>query len=370
MSDFTYLVPGFIPTDCISSPGELDQMVADAQPVSNVSFNYYSATAPDIITYPALARCIWVDTHATPYVKRLYSSATSSWIIEVPAPGSITGDMIADSTITLAKIKASIYGPLQVAQVNAGQTAWNAVPAATLFSSTYPLAITSLSRSAVGAYVLSSNGVTNSWALFTSYFTAGVVPLTSISTTGAPDPSVLSFVGGTLGYRTVNASVADNTLAITKIVSGPANTILGMDVTGAVKTWLTAAQLYSLFQPYVTSTLYKTAAGSVQAVPVAGAAVTFATGQGAGVTNFGAWAICVTGENGYATDDRILWTAFYDVNGDEVYNFTVAMGANGDLIVQRPNRTGFMLGSNKSGSIYNATFTPGNWRVGGWAYAV
>ena len=66
MSDYTFLVPGFIPTDCISSPGELDQMVADAQPVSNVSFNYYSETAPDIITYPALSRCIWVDTHNTP----------------------------------------------------------------------------------------------------------------------------------------------------------------------------------------------------------------------------------------------------------------------------------------------------------------
>lgn len=370
MSDYTFLVPGFIPTDCISSPGELDQMVADAQPVSNVSFNYYSATAPDIITYPALSRCIWVDTHTTPYVKRLYSSATSSWVIEVPAPGSITGAMIADHTITLAKLKASIYGANTVAQVNSSSTAWQAVPASTLFSSSYRLDINSISLSAVGAYVLSSNGVTNSWALFSSYFTAGVVPISSIATTGAPDPSVLSFVGGTLGYRTVNASIADDTLAITKLVSGPANTILGMDATGAVKTWLTAAQLYSLFQPYISSTLYKTAAGAVQAVPTAGSAVTFATGQGASVTNFGAWAICVTGENGYVTGDRIDWTSFIDLNGDEVYNFTVAMGANGDLIVQRPNRSGFMIGSNKDASIYNASFTPGNWRVGGWAYAV
>lgn len=370
MSDYSFLVPGFIPTDCISSPGELDQMVADAQPVATVSFNYYSATAPDIITYPALARCIWIDTHTTPYVKRLYSSATSSWVVEVPAPGSITGDMLADSTITLAKIKASIYGAKTVAQVNAGQTAWAAVPASTLFSSADPLAITSLSLSGVGAYVLSSNGVTNSWATFASYLTAGVVPLTAISTTGAPNPSVLSFDGTSLGYRTVNAACADNTLAITKLVSGPPNTILGMDPTGAVKSWLTAAQLYSLFQPYISSSIYKTPAGSVQAVPTAGSAVTFATGQGANVTNFGAWAICVTGENGYVTGDRVLWTSFYDLFGTEEFNFTVAMGADGSLIVQRPNRAGLMLGSNKDGTAYNSAFTPGNWRVGGWAYAV
>jgi hypothetical protein len=370
MSDYTFLVPGFIPTDCISSPGELDQMVADAQPVSNVSFNYYSATAPDIITYPALARCIWVDTHATPYVKRLYDTGTSSWIIEVPAPGSITGDMIADSTIPLTKLKASLYGANTVAQVNGTSTAWQAVPANTLFSSSYRLDINSLSLSAVGAYVLSSNGVTNSWATFASYFTAGVVPISSISTSGAPDPSVLSFVGGTLGYRTVNASVADDTLAITKLVSGPANTILGMDSSGAVKTWLTPAQMYSLFQPFIGATLYATAPGLVQAVPAAGASVTFATGQGAAVTNFGAWLICVTAENGYVTGDRVLWTSCYDNNGTEEINFMVAMGANGDLIVQRPGIGGHFIGSNKSGSVYNAAFTPANWRVGGWAYAV
>jgi len=370
MSDYSFLVPGFIPTDCISSPGELDQMVADAQPVATVSFNYYSPTAPDIITYPALARCTWTDTHARPYVKKLYDSVTSSWVPEVPADGSITGAMLADGTIPLTKLKASLYGANTVTVVNSSSTAFITVPANTLFGPSYRLSINAIDLSPVGAYVLSSNGVTNSWATFASYLTAGVVPITAISTTGAPDPSVLSFVGGTLGYRTVNASVADNTLAITKLVSGPPNTILGMDPTGAVKSWLTAAQLYSLFQPYITSTIYKTAPGSVQAVPAAGSTVTFATGQGANVTNFGAWVVCTTAENGYAVNDRVLWTCLFDTGGDEINNCSVAMTATGDLVAQRPNNSGALLGPNKDGSVYGATFTPGNWRVGGWAYAV
>jgi hypothetical protein len=315
MSDYTFLVPGFIPTDCISSPGELDQMVADAQPVSNVSFNYYSATAPDIITYPALARCIWVDTHATPYVKRLYDTGTSSWIIEVPAPGSITGDMIADSTIPLTKLKASLYGANTVAQVNGTSTAWQAVPANTLFSSSYRLDINSLSLSAVGAYVLSSNGVTNSWVTFASYFTAGVVPISSISTTGAPDPSVLSFVGGTLGYRTVNASVADDTLAVTKLVSGPSNTILGMDATGTVKTWFTAAQIYELIAPYTAINSYATATGNQQAIPAANNTNTFTHGLLAAPAAYGASIICTTSDLGYAVGTMIEVASLYRGGG-------------------------------------------------------
>jgi len=338
-------------------------MVADAQPVSNVSFNYYSATAPDIITYPALARCIWVDTHATPYVKRLYSSATSSWIIEVPAPGSITGDMIADSTITLAKIKASIYGPLQVAQVNAGQTAWNAVPAATLFSSTYPLAITSLSLSGVGAYVLSSNGVTNSWALFTSYFTAGVVPISSISTTGAPDPSVLSFVGGTLGYRTVANAAANDSIPITKVLHDAALNIPRTNAAGTATEWASPAQIVASLSPYITSG-YRTPAANYAAVPAVSSSQPFLHGLGGTPFRAGARMICITADGPFAVGQVLDWMCMMNIGSDDGAGGYGVSWDNTNVYVTRPaNRD---LNFYYMGSVGYA-LTPANWKVAAWA---
>ena len=368
MSDYTFLVPGFIPTDCISSPGELDQMVADAQPVSNVSFNYYSATAPDIITYPALSRCIWVDTHTTPYVKRLYSSATSSWVIEVPAPGSITGAMIADHTITLAKLKASIYGANTVAQVNSSSTAWQAVPASTLFSSSYRLDINSISLSAVGAYVFSSNGVTNSWSTFASYLTAGVVPLTAIATTGAADPSVLSFVGGTLGYRTVVAATADATLPVGKLVPGAVNYFAVTDPTGAFVTWISPAQVYALVSSSINATRYNTATGALQALPSV-ATASFGHSLGATPTRFGGFIICTLADPlapTYSVGDKIDWTSLqYQEGTDEIYSLTMACD-NLNVYLQAIPSSAALEVSGKTGAT-RTTLTPGSWKCGAWA---
>jgi len=371
MSDPVLIEPGPIPGACITSAGELDAMIAGALPVDPNGWVWTSATAPDVVTYTILKRWIWVDlTDPTKPVKRCWNASMSSWDLELPPDGSITGAMIADGTITLNKLSVVGGSPLMVLRINGAGTMVEFTDPQNLFDATHRLPVDHLALSAAGSYVLTSDGTTNVWSTKASFFSGVTYAINQIATAGAPDPSVLSFVGGTLNYRTVNASVADNTVAITKLVDGPANTMLGMDATGLIKSWLTGAQLYSLFQPYITSTLYKTAAASVQAVPVAGAAVTFATGQGAGVTNFGAWAICVTAENGYVAGDRILWTTFYDTSGDEVIHCSVSMSADGNLALQRPLRTGSWLGSSKDGVTYNAAFTPGNWRVGGWAYNI
>ena len=251
MSDYAYLEPGFIPAACISSPGELDQMVAGAQPVSTISFNYVSATAPDIITYPDLARATWQDTSAVPHLNKLYNPTTLSWEVQVPSAGSITGSMIADDTIPLSKLQHTAGQAGFVIRENSTSTAYIADDPQNLFTTTDRLSVTVLSLSAAGSYVLTSNGVANTWGTFSSLLTAGSVPLTAISNTGATNPSVLSWDGATLAYRTVVSATANATLPVGKLVPDTANYIAVTDPTGTFVTWISPAQLLALLAPSI-----------------------------------------------------------------------------------------------------------------------
>lgn len=301
---YTLLVPP-VPGACIASPGELEALVSQATPGTNIGMVYWGPTAPDIVTYPLFATFLWIDTSGPTIVVRNYNTATLSWEGPVIADGSIVDSMIADGTITLDKLSISGATAGYVLRVNSLGTAIIFDDTQNLFSSANRLNVNVLSIPAAGAWILGSNGTTNAWTATSALFTAGIVPISAIATTGAADPSVLSYVGGSLGYRTVNASTGAGTLAVNKLVVGPANYILHMKADGSEPEWTTPV-----------SALQTADSGAQNMPTVVNTPVTYVHNLGSTALQITITATCVNANNGYSVGDIIPISAFVcDDNG-------------------------------------------------------
>jgi hypothetical protein len=164
MAKYLITIEGYDPTGGIGTPtnAELLQMVRESQCASDVGELVLSATAPDVVLYPILKRFRWVKTNlALVPTGEFYYHDGSSWVIEKPAVGSITGDMLVDGTVGIEKLSPD-GDPLQIIRINAAGTAFeyvdivDAIPDAGL--STDKLAAGS------GADLALLSGLGGSWA--------------------------------------------------------------------------------------------------------------------------------------------------------------------------------------------------------------
>ena len=355
MSNPILVQPGPIPGACITSAGELDAMITGALPVAPNGWVWTSATAPDVVTYTIYKRWIWVDlTDPAKPIKRCWNSTMSSWDAELPADGSITGAMLADHTIGLIKLDVTGGSPLYVLRINNAGTSVEYTDPQNLFDATHRLPVDHLALSSAGSYLLTSDGTTNVWATKASFFAGVTYAINQIDTTGAVSPTVLSYVGTTLAYRTVVAATADNTLPVTKLVPDGALYLPRTNAAGTAVEWASPSQIYNSIAQYI-STGYTTQSASYQAIS-APVTLTFAHGLGVVPSRFGAWIVCITAEYGYVAGDRVnipLSTtggtfAFYEVGANST-QIKVA-------ISQLPIRIAPGL-----------DITPANWKVGCWA---
>ena len=78
MPSYNYLIPP-VALATIGTPGELEAQVSTAVPGTYIGFVWYSATAPDVITYPELKRFIWADLSGARIVHRHWNNTTLSW---------------------------------------------------------------------------------------------------------------------------------------------------------------------------------------------------------------------------------------------------------------------------------------------------
>lgn len=367
MSNPILVQPGPIPGACITSAGELDAMITGSLPVAPNGWVWTSATAPDVVTYPILARWIWVDlTDPAKPIKRCWNSTMSSWDAELPADGSITGAMLADHTIGPIKLDVTGGSPLYVLRINNAGTSVEYTDPQNLFDATHRLPVDHLALSAAGSYVLTSDGTTNTWATKASFFAGVTYAINQIDTTGAADPSVLSFVGGTLGYRTVAASIANDTLPVTKIQHDAALNIPRTNAAGTAVEWATPEQIVTTLLPYVTVG-YNTPTASRQPLPAAGSALSFNHGLVTAPLRFGALVFCTTADAGFSVGDMILWENLFDGANDNERYFTVIANSS-QVILSRPNvGSGVILVVPKDGSSSAVTLTAANWRCGAWA---
>lgn len=241
--------PGPTPGTVINSPGELDALVADAEPLGEHGMTFRSDTAPDIGTYSIYENFIWIDTSGPRTVKRTYNTSLFTWDAELPEDGSITGDMIADNTITLDKLYAPAGLGGYVLRLNAGSTlaVWDS-PLNLFADNTF--AISRLVRPGAGSFVLSSDGTTNTWATVISLIAAGTLTPAQISSSGATAKQGLFFYGGVVGWQWIESMLRDNTTPINKLELGGANNIPLVNSGGTAWEFKTMSQLSVLLGTY------------------------------------------------------------------------------------------------------------------------
>lgn len=360
MADFIFLVP-VEPGACIASPAEFSAMIANAKFVPTVGATIVGATAPDVITYPALKLFIWVDTSVDPPLVRIWQESSSSWITQELEAGSITGDMIANGTITLDKFSLAGATANYVLRVNSAGTAVIFDDTANLFSTTNRLDVNKLSLSAVGAYVLNSNGTTVTWTLLSTLTAALTFTLAQIVTTGAIDKQVISFFGAANAWKYVEDLLRDGQTAITKLTPGAANTLVGTNAGGTALEHKTLAAIGTLIRPSIIARFYS----SQIIIPAAGSAVTPVAHGLPGAPSFYEWFLVnVTAEFGYVTGDRVKLERIYTAMGagdDRTAPFTTTDDATN--LYLRADNGSYTLGCLDFSTGAPCDLTTGNWRL-------
>ena len=103
---YLILIQGYDPTGSPTTPtnAELLQMVRESQFADDVGGIILSETAPDVATYDILRRFRWMEMYGSAPTGNFYYHDGSSWVIERPADGTVTGATIQDGTIGLEKL--------------------------------------------------------------------------------------------------------------------------------------------------------------------------------------------------------------------------------------------------------------------------
>lgn len=197
MSIWRALTPGYDPTSSGSAPtnSQLLQMWTQGIPAaigsgSGGGFIVWAATAPDVVTYPDLIRCIWgkvSGTTPTGYFYYYDGSAWQPWELE---PGTIDGDVFAVGSIPVDRLEAGANATICYTN-SSGDVVWAAlttvIPANTLTGSQLV--------NAPGADYIWYSGPGGVWAAatFASKLAAGTVFITQLenSDSGGLDNQVL-----------------------------------------------------------------------------------------------------------------------------------------------------------------------------------
>lgn len=125
---YLLIIEGFDPTSVPTTPtnAQLLQEVREAQFASDIGAEIESDTTPNVVQYPILKRFRWAKTSGGVRTGEFYYHDGSSWVIEKPAIGSITGDMLVDGTVGIEKLYAA-GDPFQIIRINATATAFEFV---------------------------------------------------------------------------------------------------------------------------------------------------------------------------------------------------------------------------------------------------
>jgi hypothetical protein len=163
MSLYNFFTPGFDPTStgaCISR-SQLLQMWQEGKPAATTSIIVLADAAPNVATYPDLARCVWAKTTGGGTVLTgkyyYYDGATwQPWTIEL---GTLSGATFADHTIDKDKISLTGSAPNNIFAVNGAGNGfiWTTV-AALINANTLPLTDLVNAAEGAGMVVYSSGG--------------------------------------------------------------------------------------------------------------------------------------------------------------------------------------------------------------------
>ena len=154
--NYQWLTEGLDLTTIVGVPSnsQINQAVHEAKPSPTTGWIVWSESAPDVITFPDLARAVWGKLTGGVRTGEFYWYNGADWYPwSIPA-GSLTGDVFADGSINVMKLIPG--GGLQVLRtkvVPANGVEW--VDASSLFSANI-IALNSLANAPAAGYVISS----------------------------------------------------------------------------------------------------------------------------------------------------------------------------------------------------------------------
>ncbi len=221
MSLWSFITPGFLPTSVVGTPSnsQLEQMVQEAKPSEDAGMIVWSATAPDVVTYPDLALCVWGETAAGVPTGYFYTYNGVAWTAQKVVPGSISGASFADGSIGVSKLTPGTA--LYLLRTNAGATAAEWVQFSSLLTTN--LITPAMLQNAVGAgYILRSGtgGVFTTVLLQTAVENLSIPIATVKDTLGAALANQVAFVAakdGPLGFSYVESLLRDNQTPTNKL---------------------------------------------------------------------------------------------------------------------------------------------------------
>lgn len=399
MAKYLITIEGFDPSALPTTPtnAELLQMVRESQCASDVGELVLSATAPDVVLYPILKRFRWVKTNlALVPTGEFYYHDGSSWVIEKPAVGSITGDMLVDGTVGIEKLSPD-GDPLQIIRINAAGTAFeyvdivDAIPDAGL--STDKLAAGS------GADLALLSGLGGSWApVSLQYFFGRIYSVVSGVTAFSSLADKIVFLrtsDNTVRTMTVNyvfgsaiesateitgTAVEDyvplvdfsdglfkkvllsNLLPNTGVVAGTYGypSAISVNAKGQV-TSITAGT-----QSQRTTATFESTERVLPTVAGSGGALTVAHGLSAAPIMWGMRLVCKTADGGFSPGDIIDYRDVIFDTGATDYNFPYLLSVSATNIVVTSPAIAARKVTNKTTGAYQ-TFTPGSWVGKLWA---
>ncbi len=164
-------------------------------------------------------RCLWLK----PSTGEVFQWNGTTWALSIAKPGAntITGSMIASATIPISKFLPDSGSSLKVIRVNLGESAFEYIAPADLFSAN-SIAISKLEGSSTGVFVLTRDTSSKSWTLFDSatiigLFGANEFPIDYLTRGSALQVPMVNAGATATTWASVLSGIADYTIPLTKI---------------------------------------------------------------------------------------------------------------------------------------------------------
>ena len=297
-------------------------MVQAAYPAADIGMIIRSATAPDVLTYPELARFHWEET-ATGAVYR-YNGSSWEYI-----KASVT---IPNGTISLGKLAVGSATAYQILAVN---NAGNEISAQDLAAVIGGSTFTTIAGYGTQLFLTISGSLGKLSGVDPSAFAAKSIGMSKILSTGTAGQYPAANGAGGWTWTTPGVfSIADKSIVIGKLAStgGTANQVIAVDgVTGGCKWYNIPAAVYTE-KGYTSS----------QACPTVGTPITFPHGLSAIPNHVTVTLLrkAAAASQGYSQNDEIPLDFITGDSGVAAFsvaldgtNVTVIRDSNGDVLL-------------------------------------
>lgn len=219
--NWPFLTPGLDATG-LPSPAtnaEIQQMWQEGGPSTSAGMIVWAAAAPDVVTYPGIALCIWGKTSAGIPTGEFYTYNGTAWTAMKVVPGSITGDSFADGSIAIAKLTPGTA--LYVPRTNAAGNGVEWVSVATLIPNN-TITPTMLQNAADTGYILrSGTGGVFAPVLFATAISEADIEISQVTDVfDAAAPNQVAYfaaTGGSMGVGFVESLLRDNMIPTGKL---------------------------------------------------------------------------------------------------------------------------------------------------------